>query len=342
MVPGSPAYVRQRAYADRFGNLDIIGYTLKKDGFHESMAGGLRVIPTNSPSRLLYGTNAILLARRLERPDVVSAQDPFESGLLAYVLSRMLGVPLHVQVHTDALSMKFGTHSILNFIRLHISLFVLKKADGIRVVSGRIKNSIEARMKPKREITVLPIYIDTARFRDARVDYDLAARFVDFKKRLVVVARLESEKNVALTIRSFAEAAPQDACLIIVGEGSERDSLAQLAHSCGVSARVFFEGAKDPSQYYKLADLVLVPSKYEGYGMVIVEALAARKPILATDVGIAREAGAIIADEETYADALAEWFKSGPETGELRNYPYKDFAEYVRAYCDDIIACVKE
>jgi glycosyltransferase involved in cell wall biosynthesis len=75
--------------------------------------------------------------------------------------------------------------------------------------------------------------------------------------------------------------------------------------------------------------------------MVIVEALAAGKPVLSTDVGIAREAGAIVATEKDFATVLAEWFKNGPRTGELKNYPYKTFEAYVRAYSDDIAACVE-
>ncbi len=105
---------------------------------------------------------------------------------------------------------------------------------------------------------------------------------------------------------------------------------------------VFFEGQKDASAYYGIADLVLVTSKYEGYGLVIAEALASGKPVLSTDVGAARELGAILAASEKFGEALAEWFKSGPRTAVLQNYPYKNFDEYVRAYCDDIRSCAKQ
>ena len=60
--------------------------------------------------------------------------------------------------------------------------------------------------------------------------------------------------------------------------------------------------------------------------------------MLSTDVGIAREAGAIVTTPEKFAESLSEWFKNGPREGHLESYPYKDFDEYVRAYCDDIVA----
>ena len=75
--------------------------------------------------------------------------------------------------------------------------------------------------------------------------------------------------------------------------------------------------------------------------MVIVEALAAGKPVLSTDVGIARDAGAIVAPTEGFADALAKWFTNGPRTGTLRSYPYQDLTAYVKAYCGDIAACTE-
>ena len=108
-----------------------------------------------------------------------------------------------------------------------------------------------------------------------------------------------------------------------------------------VESRVFFEGARDAALYYALADLILVPSKYEGYGLVIVEALAAGKPALSTDVGIAREAGAIVTSEQNFATDLTRWFESGPRAGGLKNYPYKNFEEYVRAYCGDVLAAAR-
>jgi glycosyltransferase involved in cell wall biosynthesis len=72
----------------------------------------------------------------------------------------------------------------------------------------------------------------------------------------------------------------------------------------------------------------LVTSAYEGYGMVIVEALSAGVPVLSTDVGIAREAGAVIA-QGNYADALISWLAGPRVRGVLKVGSYKDEREYV-------------
>ncbi len=333
-VPQSESAKRQIAYSTHFENLDIIVFSLRSQQcVPRTLATGLHVYPTNSRSRLWYGFDAIRIARRLPKPEVISAQDPFEAGLVALCIARMLRVPLHVQVHTDLYAPAFREHSLLNRIRLHIARFVLPRATRIRVVSPRIKHSLLATGYRLPAISILPIFVDTERFRSAKPG-ELTHRFRAFKTKILVVARLESEKNVALAINSFKHAAPKDACLIIVGEGSERARLEHLK-----TERIFFESAQDPAPYYALADLVLVTSTYEGYGLTIIEALAAGKPVLSTDVGIASEAGALIARD--LASGVRTWFQSGPHKGILRNYPYESFESYVKDYCDDIAATKK-
>jgi len=314
----------------------MCGPGFKKEQVNERVT----LYPTNSPSRLMRVWHAIKIGRGLQA-DIVTAQDPFETGLVGLFVARRMGARLHVQVHTDFLSSAYAGHSILNRARVLVARFVIHRADHVRVVSDRIKDSIQARYRPRAVISVLPIFVDVERFRHATAPAQLTARFAQYASRLLVVSRLEAEKNVALAISSFAQSAPPDACLIVVGNGRQRAVLETLAGTMHIMDRVFFEGAQDTAAYYKMSDLVLVPSTYEGYGLVIVEALAAGKPVLSTNVGIARQAGAIVAEPEHFSTALAEWFKNGPRSGTLRDYPYYNYDEYVRAYSDDIAAAAR-
>lgn len=344
LYPGTSAFKRQEAYAKEFGSLDIIGFSRKKDGAKRIETGALRVFPTNSISRFFYGLDAIRIARTLPKPDVVTVQDPFETGIIGWWIARKFQVPLHVQIHTDFHSPRYQIMNLMNYFRVNsgISHFVLRQAKRIRVVSERVKQEMLKTYPFLRvPISVLPIFANIEAMRVGLRDHALDAKLSRFGTKLLVVARLEHEKNVLLALLSFASSAPRDTCLVIVGSGKEMNALENHAKDLNVRDRVFFEGEKDATPYYTLADLILVPSLYEGYGLVIVEALAAGKPVLSTDVGIAREAGAIVTTEEKFADSLAKWFENGPRTGELKNYPYKNFDEYVRAYCDDIKACVK-
>ena len=328
---GSASRIRHEAYAKQFGSLDIIVFT--SGNKTHVRAGALSVTPTNSVSRCLYGFDALRIARKLPKPDVVTVQDPFETGLTGWLIARRLNVPLHVQIHTDFFSPEFAKLSFLNRTRVWIAGFVLRRASHIRVVSERIKKSIEEKYHLNVSVSVLPIFVDVAKFRNAEPLTDFSDdRITNSAYKILVVSRDAPEKNIRLAVEAFKKAAPDNACLILIGD-IDVDNLSSRE-------RIYGMGRSDPERYYKSADLVLVPSKYEGYGLVIIEALAAGKPVLSTDVGIAREAGAIVTSPGGFADALSEWFKNGPREGHLVGYPYANFEEYVQKYCADIARCV--
>ena len=326
---GSASRTRHEAYTQQLGALDIIVFA---NGDRElAHSGALSVIPTNSVSRLLYGFDALRIARKLPKPDVVTVQDPFETGIIGWLIARQLGVPLHVQIHTDFLSPEYARLSTLNRMRVWIAGFVLRRAARVRVVSERVKKTIEKKYRIAAPISVLPIFVDIAKFQNAQPITEFTDdRITNSAYKILVVSRDAPEKNIRLAVEAFKKAAPGNACLILIGDINV-DTLSSRE-------RIYGMGRSDPERYYKSVDLVLVPSHYEGYGLVIVEALAAGTPVLSTDVGIAREAGAIVASPDAFTDALAQWFKNGPREGHLKSYPYKNFDEYVQAYCDDITA----
>lgn len=332
---GSVARARQGAYARAIGNLDAIIFTKDGPWYKRGKSGALQAVPTRSRFRLLYGFDAWRIARTLPRPDVVTVQDPFETGLAGFFIARSLGVPLHVQVHTDLTSRGFVRKSWLNSIRRRVAWFVLKRAARIRVVLDRTKDDLRAR-GIKAPITVLPIFVDVARFAALP-----RMKHPRFKIALLFAGRLEPEKHPCLAVDALAAArrAGHDAGLTIVGEGSELEFLKERARKQGLGVHMeFVSWQRDISPYLSTADLLLVTSRFEGYGMVIVEALAAGVPVLSTNVGVAREAGAIVVREKEFPRALSDWMTSGPRQGTLAGYPYRDFNEYCERWCADVQA----
>ncbi|PKM28108.1 MAG: glycosyl transferase [Gammaproteobacteria bacterium HGW-Gammaproteobacteria-12] len=106
------------------------------------------------------------------------------------------------------------------------------------------------------------------------------------------VGRLVAEKGFALLIEAVAgwlKANPGDR-LVIVGEGPEREALLALAQRLGVAPQVYLSGhvAEAPS-LYRAFDLLCIPSRQEGLGLVLPEAVIAGIPVLATDLPVFRE-----------------------------------------------------
>ncbi len=103
--------------------------------------------------------------------------------------------------------------------------------------------------------------------------------------RILTVGRFKRQKNHALLIRSFkALLSDLDARLMIVGTGEDEEAIKRLVLVEGVADRVFFAGqTDDTAPYYLSADLFVLSSDYEGFGNVIVEALAGGLRVVSTD-----------------------------------------------------------
>ena len=114
--------------------------------------------------------------------------------------------------------------------------------------------------------------------------------------RLVgAIGRFERQKGFDILIRAVSQI--EDVTLVLVGEGSERQRLQELAENDGVADRVVWNGWTDDARSYLGAfDVFALPSRFEGFPLALLEALLARSAVVAADVGSVAEA---VRDAET-------------------------------------------
>jgi glycosyltransferase involved in cell wall biosynthesis len=225
--------------------------------------------------------------------DVVTAQDPFLRGLLAWRIARNLGAKLNLQVHTD---LRAQSHS-----RRMLARFLLRRADSVRVVSEKIKAQVQS-YGSKTVIHVLPIYVDINRFRNLM-------RQPHAQKTILWIGRFESEKDPLAAVNVLREVLKKvtGVKLIMLGSGSLEPSVQEVSKDLPIE----LPGWGNPAEYLPIADVVLCTSKHESWGASIIESLVAGVPVVSPDVGIAKEAGAIIADPSLLHGKVIEILKEG-------------------------------
>lgn len=228
-------------------------------------------------------------AARTTHYDVVTAQDPFWRGLLAWKIARLKGAKLNLQVHADLDAQPLLRHLL--------AALLLRHAGSVRAVSERLRKQILAKA-PKAHVEVLPIFVDLEHVRAA---VPVPKPFV---KTILWIGRFEKEKDPlhALEVLKEVRASGVDVGLVMLGAGSLEAALRRAAQGLPVK----FPGWQKPGPYLKSADLVLVTSPAESYGASIIEALGVGTPVVAPDIGIAREAGAKIAPRTALAGAVLQ------------------------------------
>ncbi len=294
---------RQIEYAKNYDEVHIIVFT-KRSSFKEiALGNNIVVYPTRSLSRWSYIFRALSLGRFIvERRNIshITCQDPFETGLVGALIKNRHDVSLELQIHTDIGSPYFQKFNFLNRIRTLISKYTLTRADKVRVVSERIKKYVSRFVLPEK-IEIKPIAVDIEKVKNAPVTEDLHKKYPQFSHIILMVSRLEPEKNIEMAVKAWPkvlEKIPKTG-LLITGSGAEDCKLKLIVESLKLNDSIIFSGWQNQEtiySYYKTAEALLVTSWYEGYGMTMLEAQAAHCPVVSTDVGIARDIGTQIVE----------------------------------------------
>jgi len=146
---------------------------------------------------------------------------------------------------------------------------------------------------------------------------------------ILCVARLDPQKDLPTLIRAFSFVRKErPARLAILGEGSERAKLEALVKELGLEGDVWMPGFVDnPFKFMKRATVFALSSKFEGFGMVIAEALAVGTPVVSTDCpsGPAEILGGgkwgklvPVGDHEKLAEAILETIENPPDREKLK------------------------
>jgi len=221
---------------------------------------------------------------RRERYDIVHSH-LYLANLISRLVGRLLRVPIII-------SSQHGTEIWMRWYHLLLERTTVHCADHVTGCSESVRDyAVDVMGADRRHSSVLHNGVDLDRFALPPDGSVWRERWGIPSDALVagVVGRLAlPEKGQDLFLAAageVAEAFPR-AYFVIVGEGPCRPELERIAREVGISDRVIFDSTQDEVPRMMAAfDLAVLPSRREGFGIVLLEAMASRKPVVATNVG---------------------------------------------------------
>ncbi|WP_097033686.1 glycosyltransferase [Clostridium tertium] len=223
-----------------------------------------------------------------ENIDIVHLHSCIWGGIGAVSASRKLNIPLVITEHSS-----YYSRYRVKMIEKLILRYSFKSANKVISVSNSLREIIS---KYKSNIEVIP----------NMVDCDKVLSIINKKNNLgeegqftfLSLCYLKKNKGIDILIRAFSTYfRGKEVKLIIAGDGPERENLENLSKELGILEQVEFKGALNRDEVYKVmsnCNIFVLPSRFETFGVVLIEALANGKPVISTRNGGAND---IVTDE---------------------------------------------
>jgi N-acetyl-alpha-D-glucosaminyl L-malate synthase BshA len=167
-----------------------------------------------------------------------------------------------------------------------VTTMAIENSNAVTAVSHFLRDEAYRQFEVSKEIEVVYNFVDPAR-HERPIPPCIPPRNCPEKFTLMHISNFRPVKRVADVIKIFARVAEKlNARLIMIGDGPDAGIAGQLAQDLGVMDRVTFTGVLDGvADLLRAANLLLLPSQTESFGLVALEAMASGVPIIASDVG---------------------------------------------------------
>lgn len=222
---------------------------------------------------------AIMRIIRAELPDVIHAHTS-KAGLLARFAARLTGTPVVFTAHTW--SFADGLPRLQRLISIPLERLAAATGKIITVSEANTALAVENSISPKSAFTLIWNGVPDAVAR--------ATPGTRHKLILITAARFAPQKDHLLLLEALTTV-EGDWRLLLVGDGPTRPQVEQAVKELGLSDRIEFLGLRDDIEHLLAnADVFVLPSKWEGLPLSILEAMRAGLPVIATDTGGVAEA----------------------------------------------------
>jgi N-acetyl-alpha-D-glucosaminyl L-malate synthase BshA len=241
----------------------------------------------------LYPPYELVLASKMvdvakyEKIDLLHAHYAIPHASAAYTAKQVLA---EEGIHLPVITTLHGTDITLlgkDASFEPVISFAINKSDAVTAVSHSLRNDTYKLFGVNRDIEVIPNFVDLESVRE-ELRTDMRQEYAPHGEKLLIhISNFRPVKNVLDVIRMFTLLKDQcTAKLVMVGDGPERSRAEQLCREHEMCHRVIFTGMlKNPTEVLSVADLFVLPSESESFGLAALEAMAMGVPVISTNTG---------------------------------------------------------
>jgi glycogen synthase len=233
---------------------------------------------------------AVLMKKISAKVDVIHAHDWLVANA-GIGLKHIFRKPLLVTMHSTEMGRRDGLHTTAEKMIHETEAWLTYEAWKVICCSDYMISHVRYVFGlPNDKLVMVPNGVNTHGY-DIESDYEtFRAKFALPEEKIVLfVGRLVYEKGIHILINAVPKILGKvNAKFIIVGSGYMKEQLLNIVRSMGLEHKVLFEGFLDEATLLKLqkcADVSVVPSLFEPFGIVALEAMAAKSPVVASDTG---------------------------------------------------------
>lgn len=168
--------------------------------------------------------------------------------------------------------------------------FSIEKSDGVTAVSSYLRDKTLSNYKIVKDIEVIPNFIDIAKYKRITTEENKCHKkkyAPDGEKILIHISNFRALKRVPDVIKIFEQVNSKfPSKLILVGDGPDRAEAERLTRELNLSDKVVFLGKQDSLvEILSIADIFLMPSQSESFGLSALEAMSCSVPVISSSVG---------------------------------------------------------
>jgi len=223
-----------------------------------------------------------------ENIDILHVHYAIPHATSAFLAKQIMGekaahIPIITTLHGTDITLVGSDASYKNVVD-----FSINQSDGVTAVSEYLKEETYKRFDIQKEIRVIPNFIDLDRFKKSNKSHFKRAICPNGEKVVVHVSNFREVKRVPEVVSVFKKILDGGvaAKLLLVGDGPDRQKAEQRCRDLGIYEEVRFLGKQENvEEILSIADLFLIPSGSETFGLAALEAMSCGVPVISSDIG---------------------------------------------------------